>query len=187
MSERVELRAERLRVLLAGMGEEPTMNWDDALASGLTPGGWRELLGGLEYEHVAPDIELACELANLGRDLRARQWELLEQLGALLAGTEFGSLPTEHMVAAARLMVELWGHYPRRRTTSTAMPSPASRDCPAARHERSLPPESPSAPFRAARARQASELGNRARAAAAATGEPPRLPRLAPQGRPQRR
>lgn len=77
----VELRAERLRVLLAAIGEEPAMNAEDTFLSGIRPGGWRELLGGLEYEHVALDIELACELANLGRELRAKQWGLLERLG----------------------------------------------------------------------------------------------------------
>ena len=119
MSERVELRAERLRVLLAAIGEEPSMNAYDTFASGIRPGGWRELLGGLAYEHVAPDIELACELANLGRELRAQQWDLLERLGSLIAQGEgatpdekFASLPTAEITEAARCMVELWGHYP---------------------------------------------------------------------------
>ena len=51
--ERVELRAERLRVLVAAIGEEPTMNSLDTFLSGIRPGGWREYLDGLVYEPVA--------------------------------------------------------------------------------------------------------------------------------------
>lgn len=117
--ERVELRAERLRVLVAGIGEEPTMNTDDTLTYGPLPGGFAHYLAGLEYEHVAADFELACELANLGRELRARQWAALERLGALLARGEgttpaakFASLPPAEITEAARCMLDVWGHWP---------------------------------------------------------------------------
>jgi len=57
--ERVELRAERLRVLVAAIGEEPTMDASDTFASGIVPGGFRDYLEGLEFEHVARDLDLA--------------------------------------------------------------------------------------------------------------------------------
>lgn len=41
MSEQIELRAERLRVLIAGMGEEPMMNIEDTFASGVSPAARR--------------------------------------------------------------------------------------------------------------------------------------------------
>ena len=118
--ERVELRAERLRILVAALGEEPTMDLHDTFASGLVPGGWRYYLEGLEYEHVARDLDLACECSNVARAIRARQWDALERLGALIAagegatpGEKFASLPKAEIVAAARAMLDLgWGHQP---------------------------------------------------------------------------
>jgi len=118
--ERVELRAERLRVLVAAIGEEPTMDASDTFASGIVPGGFRDYLEGLEFEHVARDLDLACELANLAREIRARQWHSLERLGALIASgkgetptEKYGSLPRAEIVAATRAMLDLgWGYQP---------------------------------------------------------------------------
>ena len=98
--ERVELRAERLRVLVAAIGEEPTMDASDTFASGIVPGGFRDYLEGLEYEHVARDLDLACELANLAREIRARQWHSLERLGALIASGK-GETPDGEVRLAA--------------------------------------------------------------------------------------
>jgi len=118
--ERVELRAERLRVLVAAIGEEPTMDASGTFASGIVPGGFRDYLEGLEFEHVARDLDLACELANLAREIRARQWHSLERLGALIASgkgetptEKYGSLPRAEIVAATRAMLDLgWGYQP---------------------------------------------------------------------------
>ena len=113
MNERIELRAERLRVLVAAIGEEPTMDAGDTFATGLVPGGWRYYLEGLEYEHVARDLELACECSNLARELRARQWAALERLGALTAGRRGGALPAPEQLEFARAILELgWDRTP---------------------------------------------------------------------------
>jgi len=96
------------------------MDAGDTFASGILPGGWRDYLEGLEYEHVARDLDLACECSNLARELRARQWDALERLGGLVAAGEgasptekFASLPKAEIVAAGRAMLDLgWGHLP---------------------------------------------------------------------------
>ena len=153
--ERIELRAERLRVLVAAIGEEPTMNAGDTFASGIVPGGFRDYLEGLEYEHVARDLDLACELANLAREIRARQWHSLERLGALIASgkgetptEKYGSLPRAEIVAATRAMLDLGMGVPaarrgrRRRRARRGLAVPGRRhlareygapECPAGR------------------------------------------------------
>lgn len=69
------LRAERLRCLVAAIGEEPTM---EPMDNDLLPGGYRELLGDLDYDGADADLDLAAQCTDLARQLRAEAWRWFE-------------------------------------------------------------------------------------------------------------
>ena len=107
----VDLRAERLRVLVAAIGEEPTMDVRDTFALGLVPGGWDYYLSDEEWELDAGtlelDVDLAFQCAEVAREIRARQWAALEVQDAVVAAGEGGPLPAAQQGRLARAILEL--------------------------------------------------------------------------------
>ncbi len=112
--DRLYMKGERLRVLIAAIGEEPTMTIADTFALRLVPGGWVEYMG--EYvpaEELKAEVELAFECAAVAREIRARQWAALERADALLAAGGPGPLPPAEQGALARAILELgWESFP---------------------------------------------------------------------------
>lgn len=99
--DRVRLRAMRLRVFVQGMGEEPSMTVEESwLASDLPP-HWRDLMydehWGLEEGDLALDMDLAGQLAEIGRKVRAREWRAMERIEALAHAD--ASLPEDELPA----------------------------------------------------------------------------------------
>jgi hypothetical protein len=85
--DRIRLRAMRLRVFVQGMGEEPSMSVEESWVCSDLPPQWRDLMydehWGLEEGDVALDMDLAGQLAEVGRKVRARQWRAIERIEAL--------------------------------------------------------------------------------------------------------
>ncbi len=95
--DRIELRAERLRVLVAAIGEAPTIVF--AL--------------GLEPDDIELDVDLARQCVKLERALRERQWDALEVADAVVAAGKGGSLPIQQQGRLARAILELgWSSTP---------------------------------------------------------------------------
>jgi len=117
VNERIELRAERVRVLVTALGEEPTLSLEDTFAAGLVPGGWGELLSdealNLHPGDVREDVALAIELATVGQEIRARQWDALERVDALVTAGNGGPLPILHQMELAGAIIVLgWQTFP---------------------------------------------------------------------------
>lgn len=118
MDDRTELRAERLRVLIAAIGEEPTMDVRDTFALGLVPGGWHYYMadedGVLDEETLDADIDLAYQCAEIAHEIRSRQWVALEVQDAVVAAGEGGPLPAAQQGRLARAILELgWQTFPQ--------------------------------------------------------------------------
>lgn len=108
--ERIAVRAERLRVLIAAIGEEPTMNVRDTFAAGLVPGGWEHYMTDamdLDPDAIEADVDLAFECAGVARAVRSRQWTALERADALIAAGDGGPLPHAQQGVLARSILEL--------------------------------------------------------------------------------
>lgn len=81
-AEPVELRAERLRLFVAVIGEEPNMR---AGEGGFLPGGWTHYLDADETPHDYPEeLALAWACAEVAQEYRDRQWAALERFGAAM-------------------------------------------------------------------------------------------------------
>jgi hypothetical protein len=94
-------RAERLRLFIAAIGEEPSMRIHEG---GFTPGGWHYYINSDNPAADYPDeFNLAWECAELAQDLRDRQWSALEQFGDAYAAGE--------QLAAAVAAVDLGWHH----------------------------------------------------------------------------
>jgi len=78
----VELRAERLRLFIAVIGEESTMCAGEGLKYGLVPGGWTYYMGEQVPQDYPDEFDLAWSCAEVAQDLRERQWRALEEFGA---------------------------------------------------------------------------------------------------------
>jgi hypothetical protein len=113
-SERLHRKAERLRVLIAAIGEEPTMTMADTFALRLVPGGWGEYMNEeVPTEEMKAEIHLAFECAGIARDIRLRQWRALERADALVSAGDGGALPPPEQGALARALLELgWDSIP---------------------------------------------------------------------------
>lgn len=109
-----ELRAERLRLFIAAIGEEPSMRAFEGAEYGFVPGGWSYYMEDGDPADFPEDFDLAWECAAVAQDLRDRQWDALEQLGAAFAAGEgatgeerIASMPAEEarraLLAAYRL------------------------------------------------------------------------------------
>ena len=81
-AEHAELRAERLRVLLAAAGEESVLDPVAGLEGGLPSLSPAER--GLAISASRADCDLASQCINLARELRARQWQALETFLSLI-------------------------------------------------------------------------------------------------------
>jgi hypothetical protein len=81
----VELRAERLRLFIAAIGEEPSMRLHEG---GFVPGGWTYYIGEQSPLDFAEEFNLAWACAELAQELRDRQWQALEQFGEAHAAGE---------------------------------------------------------------------------------------------------
>jgi hypothetical protein len=117
LEDRIELRAERLRCLIAAIGEEPTMQLRDTFALGLIPGGWNEYLApeacGSDDDDIEFDIDLAFQCADVAREIRAKQWRALEVADAVLAAGGDGPLPAAEQGRLARAILLLgWATMP---------------------------------------------------------------------------
>ena len=116
-ADRIELRGERLRVLIAAIGEEPTMGVRDTFALGLIPGGWHYYLADeddvLDDETLDADVDLAIQCAEVAREIRSRQWLALEVQDAVVSAGEGRPLPAAQQGRLARAILELgWQSYP---------------------------------------------------------------------------
>ena len=100
MDDPVELRAERLRLFIALIGEEPTMR---AGEGGFTPGGWRYYMGDEPAQAYPDEFDLAWTCAELAHELRDREWQALEAFGSAHAAGE--------QLAAAIAAVDLGWHH----------------------------------------------------------------------------
>jgi hypothetical protein len=112
--EPIDLRAERFGVLLAAIGEEPSMRAGEGWEYGLAPGGWTYYMADIEPDEYAPELELAWECAEVAQAIRERQWSALERLGALAAAgegddpeTRILALDSDRLREAARALLEL--------------------------------------------------------------------------------
>lgn len=82
-TEPVEVRAERLRLFVAVIGEEPTMRLGEG---GFAPGGWSYYVEpGTTPSDYPEEFELAWACAEVAQDYRDRQWAALERFGAAMA------------------------------------------------------------------------------------------------------
>lgn len=79
--ERIEQRAERLRVLTAAIGEEPEMAAGECARYGLVPGGWNDTMRGEDPTAYPDDLHLAWECAELAQAIRTQQWTALQLIG----------------------------------------------------------------------------------------------------------
>lgn len=87
--ESVELRAERLRLFVAAIGEEPTMRAYEGADYGMVPGGWSYYMEDAEPVDYPDEHDLAWSCAELAQEVRARQWDALERFCVLhFAGEE---------------------------------------------------------------------------------------------------
>lgn len=102
--ERIERRAERLRVLTAAIGEEPEMAAGECARYGLVPGGWNDAMHGDDPTAYPDDLHLAWECAELAQAIRAQQWTAVEVLGAALYAPEppaaLGGMTTQAGIAS---------------------------------------------------------------------------------------
>jgi len=117
--EGVTFRAERLRVLLAVIGEEPSMDPGESFERGPMPRGWHHYMpsdaaAGLDPGSVRDDVGLAIECANLAKEVRAREWEALECFDALMNGVPAGvALPDPDKRRLVDAIVTLgWNRFP---------------------------------------------------------------------------
>lgn len=90
-AEPVEVRAERLRLFVAAIGEEPTMR---AGEGPFLPGGWSYYMEPDEQPSDYPEeLSLAWECATVAQELRDRQWAALQNFGAArAAGDEMAAV-----------------------------------------------------------------------------------------------
>jgi hypothetical protein len=89
----VALRAERLRLFIAVIGEEPTMRAYESATYGFVPGGWDYYMAGDNPADFPDDFHLAWECASLGQEIRDRQWAALQALGAAWAAGDGATAP----------------------------------------------------------------------------------------------
>ncbi len=95
--EPVELRAERLRLFTALIGEEPTMRAGEGQLYGFLPGGWHYYMDDAAPSDFPEDFDLAWACAEVAQEVRDRQWEALEAIGAAFAAGE-GATPEERIM-----------------------------------------------------------------------------------------
>lgn len=95
--EPVELRAERLRLFIAVIGEEPEMKAFEGARYGFVPGGWSYSMDDAAPSDFPEDFDLAWACAEVAQDVRDRQWEALEAIGAAFAAGE-GTKPEERIL-----------------------------------------------------------------------------------------
>ena len=88
MPDPVELRAERLRLFIAVIGEESTMCAGEGLTYGLVPGGWTYSMGQQVPQDFPEEFDLAWSCAEVAQELRERQWHALEDFGAAYSAGE---------------------------------------------------------------------------------------------------
>jgi hypothetical protein len=115
--ERIAVRCERLRVLIAGIGEEPSLSMQEGFDFGFVPGGWSDYLSdealGLEAGDVNEDVDLALECAALAQEVRARQWAALEEIDSLFHKADGRELPIGDQRDLARAIITVgWNREP---------------------------------------------------------------------------
>jgi hypothetical protein len=98
-----ELRAERLRLFVALIGEEPSMRAGEGQQYGFVPGGWTYYMDDAKPGDYPDDFDLAWECATLAHEARDRQWAALEAFGAARAAGDD--------LAAAAAAVDLGWHH----------------------------------------------------------------------------
>jgi hypothetical protein len=110
----VELRAERLRLFTALIGEEPAMCAGEGQRYGFVPGG----LADAAPQEYPEDFALAWACAEVAHEVRERQWTALETFGAAWsAGDGSGaverirSLPADQARRALLAAYELGWHF----------------------------------------------------------------------------
>lgn len=87
----IELQAERLRLLIARLGEEPALPAEEAARLGLAPGGWEHYMSGREPQDF-PDLDaLAHQCAQVAYDVRERGWAALEFLLNVMSAPDAAS------------------------------------------------------------------------------------------------
>lgn len=80
--ESVEVRAERLRLFVALIGEEPTMRAGEGC---FLPGGWSYYMEDATPHDFPEEFDLAWTCAEVAHDLRDREWQALQDFGAARA------------------------------------------------------------------------------------------------------
>lgn len=84
-AEPVAVRAERLRLFTALIGEEPTMRAGEGQLYGFVPGGWSYYMDTDEPADYPEELSLAWACAEVAQGVRDREWAALERFGAARA------------------------------------------------------------------------------------------------------
>jgi hypothetical protein len=103
MPEPVEVRAERLRLFVALIGEEPTMRAGEGQLYGFVPGGWSYYMDDAAPQDYPDEFDLAWTCADVAHAVREHQWRSLEAFCAACAAGE--------EVAAAVAAFDLGWHH----------------------------------------------------------------------------